>query len=127
MSTHVFNVSGDKPDLLTRTLALILQFHGGRGVDGWYVSPTDGLVLCWHKPSQTVSYAPFPARMGAEFLGPMVSAWLNSDEASAIPFEAADEGCPDGDGSNELGWRVYLPNDFYAICAVKPSYCYYGK
>ena len=38
-----------------------------------------------------------------------------------------DQGWPDGDGSNDLGWRVTTDEHFGCICTVRPSYLYFGK
>ena len=127
MTIHIFNVSGDKPELLRQTLTLALAFETSKGAAGWYVSPEEGIVLCWGPPSNCPAYSAFPAPLTAEFLAPMVAAWLDSPQAKATAMPEEDQGYPDGDGDNELGWRVHASKDFYAICAVKPSYCYYGK
>lgn len=57
----------------------------------------------------------------------MVEGWLKSPQADDTAMPEEDRGYEDGDGDNVRGWRVHLSKDFYAICAVKPSYCYYGK
>lgn len=129
----VFNVSGDKPALLQQTLALVLAQRGGRKeADGWYYSAKLGLVFCWHAPGHLPAecgpYCAFPAPIQAEFLAPMVGAWLKSEQARKMELLEEDEGHPGGDGDNNDGWRVYTTAaDFYAICAIRPSAIYYGK
>jgi len=62
----------------------------------------------------------------------IVYQWLKSDEAKTITLTGWDENA-DHDGSNALGWRVYVEDwghigsDWGAYCAIKPAYMWYGK
>lgn len=51
MTTHIFNVSGDKPELLRQALELAFAYGPG-DANGWYISPEEGIVLVLGKAQQ---------------------------------------------------------------------------
>ena len=70
--------------------------------------------------------------MTADDVMPMVKKWLLSDEAKRVPL-CEWEGNLDHDGSNVVGWRVYLEgwghidDRWGVLCCVKPVYLWLGK
>ena len=57
--------------------------------------------------------------------------WLESNPE--VELKGEDKENINGSGSNKKGWRVYLEpgghveDDWFVICAVKPSFLYFGK
>lgn len=138
MDNRVFNVNGKGREMLADTLRLALFQQGGcwpsdkeRKAVGYRVHPQKGLILLWTiRPEK--GDLKFIAPLGPEALAEMITEWLNTEEAAAIPLTSWDADC-DHDGHNSKGWRVYcedwghVDREWGAICAVTPAFMWHGK
>ena len=148
MDNKIFNVNGKTKDQLSLAVQLMLLDEYGKDnrigmkVRGWYFSQTKGLVLTWYV-GEKYKATPFTDRMGkpcpinTEELVDLLWNWLHSDEAKTVECKDWDADS-DHDGSNTLGWRLYVDKwghvaetehtiDHYSIAAFKPAYLWYGK
>jgi hypothetical protein len=135
MDNKIFNVNGRSREQLKKTLELALTKEDGslRTVEGWEYKKDKGLILLWHADTKYNNNAQkFPVPVDLETITNIAAAWLKTDEAKAVPMEGWDHDASH-DGDNELGFRVYcedwghVGSNHYAIVAVKPAYCWYGK
>lgn len=135
MDNKLFDVNGRTPEQLENTLKLLLDNEYGetRKVEGWLFDKEKGFVLYWHTEKRGHK---FPVPIGYKALAQIVYEWLQSEEAGTVTLGEWEDDC-DHDGSNELGFRVYLDEwghiningslDHYTLGAIKPVYCWYGK
>lgn len=130
MDNRIFNVNGRGTEMLTDTLKLVFtQWGKNSRCVSWRFNKDKGLILKWHAEDGD---SILPSPMTAEECIPMIVSWLNSGVAKNMTYQRwdADE---DHDGENCMGWRVYcedwghVDDSFYAICAVRPVYLWYGK
>lgn len=158
MDNKVFNVNGKGSELLGKVLELaFMQEWGAKSpatCTAWVEDKTKGLVLlsfiCGSEPANKL-----PSKMTAAQILPMVEAWLASDFAKEVECTGWDADYQH-DGSNSLGWRVYVEDWGHintgkvnsvkcskchqeqkerlgghsyhsAIVAIKPAYMWHGK
>lgn len=128
MDNRIFNVNGNAQELLSDALQLaFLQAGHDFKAKAFKVDKKKGLILLWSDEGTK-----FPVPLDAHAVLPIVTAWLEGDEAKTIECEGWDADA-DHDGNNERGWRVYVEDwghvgdCSYAICAVKPAYMWFGK
>lgn len=135
MDNKTFNVRGRSLEELTLAikLCLMIDSYGKEDrIKGWYFDPKHGLIALWSIDSNNKNHKELPMAMGAEMFAPIAYAWIHSSEAKKIKLSGWDEDT-DHDGSNDLGWRLYLEdwghigNERYGLFALIPSYCWYGK
>lgn len=132
---RIFNVNGEDDEHLE--IAIKLAFHiqsnyneKGATAKGYVVMPTKGLVFLWHTTPNAVA---FPEPIYADEAYTFAKQWLASRDAKQIELNERWEGDCDHDGSNDIGWRVYVEDwghvgsNSYTICAVKPCYVWHGK
>ena len=131
MDNQVFNVNGEGEELLNKALNLVFNQSGfPETCNAWIEDKEKGLILLWHGNGNEVNL--FPSAMTADQITPIVQSWLQGDFARSIKLDGwyADA---DHDGSNTLGWRVYVEDwghvasNHYAICAITPAYLWHGK
>ena len=132
MDNRVFNYRGRTKAqfMLAFKLALLDEYGREQRVSSWEVDTNKGLIFNWVSSRGNAFLMPLNAETAAE----MAWDWLQSDEAKKIQ---ADDGggsyINDCDVSNELGFRIYnetwghVGTNQYAIIAIRPSYCWYGK
>jgi hypothetical protein len=132
VDNKVFNVNGKSKELLAKVLDIKFSQDGyaETKAKAWAVHPEKGLILYWHKDTNTNALL---TPLSASGVVDMVWEWLKSDEAKTIKMVDTWEVNMKHDGSNSLGWRVYVEDwghvadSFYAICAIKPAYLWHGK
>jgi hypothetical protein len=133
MDNRQFNVNGKGDEMLAAALALAFKQCGSSAVtcNGWLKSPKSGLVLfSWAGDRKEVQS--LPSSLSAAQVMPIVIAYLDSKEATAVKLEHWDANA-DHDGSNGIGWRVYVDawghveGMYGVICAIKRTYLWYGK
>lgn len=126
-----FTVNGemDNSDMFWATIALIHNQAGHTSV-GYRIDPEIGMVLYWHKESESV--LPFPFGNSNEQVSEFVWLWLKSrPKLTSKPDRW--EGYVLHDGHDEEGWKVYCEDwghvgeSPYAFAAVKPIICWYRK
>lgn len=145
MDNRQFNINGRTKKQLNLALKCLLfnEYDEEKTVSGWYFNPNKGFVLTWWVGENYIA-TPFTDRMGkpkpvnVEDLTEILWEWLTTDEAKTVEMSGWDEDA-DHDGSNELGWRLYMEDwghvnmggshslDHYSIAAFKPAYLWYGK
>lgn len=139
MDNKIFNVNGRTKLQLEKTLELLLldEYEKQRKVKGWYFDPEKGFVLLWHTEK---GGSEFPVPLYYDSVADLVWQWLqDSEDALKMrtgKFEDWDNKL-DHDGSNELGWRVYVEDwghiyqgltlNNYTLGAIRPVYLWYGK
>lgn len=127
---RVFNVNGCGSDNLLKTLDLVFLQEDHKAV-AWEHDSQRGMVIMWSSTGRNHANR-LPGPMDAKQILPLVESYLSGDLADELLFEDWDRDY-DHDGSNELGWRVYVEDwghvgsNQYAICAVRPAYMWYGK
>ncbi len=140
MDNKIFNVNGGSKEYLAATLRLMFtnpEYSGARVrpmlATGWTVSSTHGFILHWVPNTSIKDFNKFPVPLGADELVEVVWKWLKeSPDAKNVVFDGWDRNS-DHDGSNSLGWRVYVEDwghvdgSYTAICAIKPVYLWHGK
>jgi len=131
MDNRLFNVNGHGSEGLAKALDLAFMQHGNKATcTHWVESITHGLILLWGKESND-SIA-LPARLSAANSLTMVEMWLTGDFAKKVKFSKWCD-LTDHDGSDTRGWQVYVEDwghvaeQRYAICAIKPAWCWHGK
>jgi hypothetical protein len=133
MDNRVFDVNGcDDESLLVALILAFKQQSTKATAKGWIKSPTHGLILLWHTNDAATA---FPNPMTADECLPIVKSYLKHVECTDELCSGwdADFSKADNDVSTELGWRVYCEDwghvngNCYAICAIKPSFMWYGK
>lgn len=91
-----------------------------------------GLILLMYVDERNKNHNKFIAPLGADSLASMITEWLQTDEAKAIPPQRWDNDC-DHDGSNSLGWRVFCEDwghvggEHGAIVGIRPVFLWHGK
>lgn len=123
MGSDVFNVRGDNDDFLLHTLRLAFAALNWHGVVGYELDETHGLILHKHNAS-TDAYHPFPTRLTADAVFPVIVSWLNSNPQHDMTLNEDDEFDEYAEDC-ELMWRVYLHQ--YNHLAIAPSWYGYGK
>lgn len=135
MDNRVFNVNGDGKEMLEATLMLAFQQAGHKSkAVSWRVTKK-GLILRWFRVNpESDGGGNFLTPLKPKAAADLVWEWLQSEEGNPEHFEMTDwDADEDHDGSNSLGWRVYVDgwghvsDDFYTICAIKPAYLWHGK
>jgi hypothetical protein len=139
---RLFNVNGPLGNggekLLLKTLELAFELDGKHAsAKGWRFSVDKGLILDSYIPKAGTT-TPFPAAMTAELVFPFVHSWLLSEEAKTVKLGRwCDD--HDHDGSNSLGWRVYVEDwghvdsrangsgGHEALVAISPCFMWHGK
>ena len=126
----LLNVNGKSDADLLDTLRLVFSMHSPKGAKGYIKDKEKGLILVWYTGSEKEA-VPFPGRLTAEEALPLVTAYLQSEDAESVEKKGWEEDT-DHDGSNGVGWRVYAEDwghvkTHYAICAVKRVFLWYGK
>ena len=143
MDNLVFNVNGGTQEQLERVISLwyindgyTTEIEKKMTFEGYYLDPKKGFILLKSVYGEKGA-TKFPVPVSLEIAVGMVYAWLESDEAKKIPLGGWDLNC-DHDGSNELGWRVYVEDwghvttsdnksfNFGAVM-ITPAYLWYGK
>ena len=130
MDNKVFNVNGRSIHQLKQTLKLALTDEYGDidKVGSWEIDKEHGFIL----NSISIRGNKFPIELPIEFITDIVWNWLHSEDAKKMNFEGWDDDA-DHDGHNELGFRVYCDDwghvgyNHYALVAIRPAYCWYGK
>ena len=143
MDNRVLNINGPLKehggDKLLEQALKVAFLQDGWGNEqkcvAWVESVDYGLILLWSDYEGKSNKMLCPVS-SAECV-PLVQAWLESDFATTVKPSARREDCWDGnadhDGSNGLGWRVYVEDwghvgNFNAvICAVRPAFMWYGQ
>lgn len=131
---RLFNVNGENSKTLKLAIKLAFMIDSyseeGNIAKAYRVDPNKGLIFLW--TSDTTGAIPFKNPLHYKDAFKFALEWLSSPEATNIKLEHWEEDV-DHDGSNSIGWRVYLEDwghvgdERYAICAVKPCYLWYGK
>ncbi len=138
MDNKQFNINGRTKEQLNLAVELLLldEYGGKKGATGYYFSKEKGLVLTWHINSNKVTAFTNrlgqPEKMYAKELTDTLWKWLDTEEAKSTEKTDWDSDS-DHDGSNELGWRLYVDEwghikgangslDHYSIAAFKPAY-----
>ena len=132
---RIFNVNGEDDPHLEMAIKLAFQIQSnynekGASAKGYIVMPTKGLVFLWHTTPDAIA---FPEPIYAAEAYTFAKQWLASRDSKQIELKDPWEGDCDHDGSNDLGWRVYVEDwghvgtNHYSICAVKPCYVWHGK
>lgn len=132
MDNKVFNVSGRSKEQLHKTLECLLfdEYGDYRKVKAWKFDKEKGLILYWHENAKGSSR--MMGNLNPEQLTENIWQWLETDEAKTTTLNGFDVDT-DHDGSNELGFRVYveewgsIERHQSSICAITPRYCWYGK
>lgn len=132
MDNRIFNINGAKKELLSKVLDIAFSQEGYsvRKAEAWSVHPEKGLILYWHHVKDTNKLL---TPLASSSVVDMVWEWLKSDEAKTIKMVDPWEVDMDHDGSNSIGWRVFVEEwghvagNFYSICAIKPAYLWHGK
>lgn len=141
MDNRVFNINGKGKEMLVDVLRLALwHYRGGyegqrdaSTAKGYMIDPKKGLILLWVLDEHNSAHQKFLAPLGAEALAENVYAWLQTEEAKAIPLEGWDKDA-DHDGHNSRGWRVFCEDwghvgtaGYRAIVGITPAYMWHGK
>lgn len=133
---RIFNINGIKKKHLRTALKLAFQIESdhnkdGAMAEGYVIDPKKGIIFLWNTDT-TKNAIGFSEPKNFEACYDFAKQWLATPDA--LNTELLDgEDDYDHDGSNDLGWRVYLEDwghvgsNRYAICAVKPCYVWYGK
>jgi hypothetical protein len=132
---RIFNINGEEDLHLETAIKLAFQIESnhnekGASAKGYIVMPDKGLVFLWYLTPNAVAFA---EPMYAEDAYIFAKQWLAGPNAKNIELNERWEGNCKHDGSNGLGWRVYVEDwghigtNHYAICAIKPCYVWYGK
>lgn len=131
MDNRVFNVNGNGSKGLLAALELVfLQDGSNTTCKGWKETKEHGLILYWLDKRDNNTSLPVP--MNAQQCIHFVEAWLETDFAKTVELSDWCEDA-DHDGHNSEGWQVYCENwgkvggSDYAICAIKPAFCWHGK
>jgi hypothetical protein len=144
MDNRQFNINGKTKEQLTLAVKCLLfnEYNEEKTVPGWYYSKKKGLVLVWHVNEDSTAFTDRmgnPKEVNAEELVEILWVWLQTDEAKEVEHNDPWDYNADHDGSNDLGWRLYLDewgcvkNDngmtinHYSIAAFKPAWLWYGK
>ena len=142
MDNKLLNLNGrtKKQFKIAMSFAFTNEYDEALKAKSWSVSEENGLVIYYilNKDKQT----PFPAPITAETAIEFAWEWLNSENR---PDVKRSPWCDDldHDGSNANGWQIYLGEydkdqnhcpswgnvggESFAICAIKPAYCWHGK
>lgn len=106
---RILNINGesDAQLLLALQFAFRDQYDTPNTCDGWKVIPAKGLVLYQYYSDHLKNVQQFPVKLSADEVFPIVKKWLASDDAKKIPHENWDVNMSH-DGSNIVGWRMYL-------------------
>ena len=141
---RLFDVNGRTKEQLALAVKLLLlnEYGEKEKVKGWYFSKNKGLVLTWFLPEKHNATAftdafGIPKELEEEQLVEILWEWLKTDQAKTVDFNQWESDI-EHDGSNELGWRLYVEEwghvretehtiDHYSIAAFKPVYLWYGK
>lgn len=140
MDNRVFDINGKGQDGLTKVLDLAMWHRSGcykfdkpETAEGYTIDPAVGLILLSNVDEKNILHHKFIAPLNAEALAGMVMAWLNTDEAKAIPPQKWDDDC-DHDGHNSQGWRVFCGGwghtgtaNWRAIVGIRPVFLWHGK
>lgn len=149
MDNQIFKVNGVRKEDLQDTLNLIINLKYRNSacthtIEGWKFIPNKGLVLYWCLADNQYVKDPkdfinsFPAKLNADQATEIVWQWLQtSEEAKNFKNEETWENNfvegRDTDVMTKKGWTVYLEDwgqvksSFYTICAIRPSWAWYGK
>lgn len=132
MDNRIFNINGSGEEILLKTLELAFRHTGhDTTVKAWSISKEKGLVLHW-TTIEHIDSNKLPSPLTAEEVLPLVTRWLNDLDIKDFILTNWDVNA-DHDGSNSLGWRVYVEDwghigdDWSAICAITPAYMWHGK
>lgn len=134
MDNRVFNINGSgKDDFFLAMKLAFRQSHGYGKEDSalyWSYAPKHGLLLHSYKESGDLNA--LPVALSSVEAAELAWKWLQSDDAKNVELDSWF-GNADHDGSNSLGWRVYV-NDWGhvgsyrgVIAAVTPAYLWHGK
>lgn len=147
MDNKIFNVNGRTKEQLLKAIELVMfnEYGINNLAKGWKIIPDKGLVFLWNVDKDKKDENMFPVPIDFKQCTEISWEWLNSKEifyesgkriekkvSESFPMDGWDEN-HDHDGSNELGWRVYVEdwghvgNNHYSVFAIKPAYCWYGK
>lgn len=131
---RIFNINGEEDKHLEQAIKLAFHIQSnnekGASAKAYIVMPTKGLVFLWYPTEDSIA---FPEPIYADEAYEFAKQWLSSRDAKHIELKEPWEGDCQHDGSNDLGWRVYVEDwghvgsNHYSICAVKPCYVWYGK
>jgi hypothetical protein len=86
----------------------------------------------WYADETWDGFVRHPTDLTADETIQEVWKWLQSPESSTVECVGWDRNL-DHDGSNKLGWRVFVEDWGYVdhrwgvICAVKPAHIWFGK
>lgn len=141
----LLNINGKTDNMLLDAIKIAFAMAGytdGKepfsclGATGCIINEQGLILVTFVAENDKESFHKFPTKLSAEEVFPLVLKWLNSPKDITIEYNAEDmDGNYDHDGTNELGWRVYLEDwgqlksvsSANVICAIKPAYLWYGK
>jgi hypothetical protein len=137
MDNKVFDVNGVSKEQLKKTLELVLydEYDRHAKVPSYTIDPKKGFVLF----RDATQGNKFPIPLGYPTLTDIIFEWIHSGVAKNMDLIGWDANA-DHDGENDLGFRVYVESwghvelsspsygdGQYAICAITPSWIWYGK
>lgn len=130
MDNRVFDVNGVGSKSLQQALNMVFDQWSDNCTAKAWEHTEKGMILVWCKDQAANN---LPAPMTADQVLPLVEAYLDSEDADSLELPRWSNNFGDSDVSCEKGWRVYVEdwghvnNNHYAICAIIPSWAWYGK
>ena len=132
MDNKLLNLNGrtKKQFKIAMSFAFTDEYDKALKAKSWSVSEENGLVI--HYIFNKAKHTPFPVPITADAAIEFAWEWLNSENRTDVEYSPWC-GNLDHEGSNSKGWQVYLGEwghvggESFAICAIKPAYCWYGK
>lgn len=130
---RVFDVNGVDDKHLKKAIDLAFMIDSERAIAKYYLVTEDkGLIFFAYKSDSLVANI-LPVPLDAEGVYEFTKEWLKSNAAQNIKLDGFFDTANDCDVSEDWGWRVYLEqwghvgNHWGVICAISPSWIWYGK
>lgn len=130
---RVMDVNGVGDENLKKMINLAFSLYSGNTLaKNYIVTKEHGLILLSYTSKEEAQNFLIPLDADAAF--EFVKDWLKSNSASKVTLESWFKSAHDYDVmEDDDGWRVYIKDwgrvdgHHGAICAVTPSFIWYGK
>jgi hypothetical protein len=130
---RVFDINGVDDIHLKKAIELAFSIDSdNRMAKAYMVTEKHGLIFFAYK-SDGVAANEFPVPLDASEAFDFAKEWLKSNSAHSVKLEGFFKSTNDSDVSEDWGWRVYLEEwgrvdrHWGVICAISPSWIWYGK